>query len=167
MPAPFPYDAVAGVPNDPAESEAANLYNQYKWLARWSDEINADASELNLKKLAQLTFHCRKFRLYHEALQARIGGTHSAIEISNCIEGMWLMKDLSWGNRSQMTADIAAIYAEAGTFSDWVIANQQAARQFTTLEFDSNFESQIDVPIVVPMPAAVANRIATLRGLFA
>ena len=168
MPAPFPYDAVAGVPNDPAESEAVNLYNQYKWIARWSNEINQDAVNLNLKKLAQLTFHCRKFRVWYDALQAHItAATHTATEIGNCIEGVWLARDLTWGNRSQMNSDITAVYDGSGVFYDWVKANQQQARNYTTAQFDENFENQTDVPIVISMPAAVATRVAALRGLFA
>ena len=71
MAAPYPYNAVAGVPDDIAESDAVNLLRQYTWVARLVDEMNLDI-ELDLKRTMQLVFHCRQFRAWFDTLQARI-----------------------------------------------------------------------------------------------
>ena len=159
MPAPFPYNAVAGIPNDPAESEAENLVAQYSWLARWSDEMNTD-TDLDYKKLAQFAFHCRKFRRWYDALQAR-GNT-----ALDPIQGAFLKRKMSWGNRAAMNSDLTDIYTAAGTIYDWIVANMQEARSYGTVSFDANFENQTDTPVRVVKPAAVSTRMQQFRGLF-
>ena len=159
MPAPFPYNALAGVANDPAESEAENLVGQYSWLARWSDEMNKDV-DLDYKKLAQFAFHCRKFRFWYDALQAR---GNAALDP---IQGAFLKRKMSWGNRAAMSSDLQGIYTAAGTIYDWIVANMQEARNYTTARFDANFENQTDIPVKVVKPAAVATRVQQFRGLF-
>ena len=166
MSAPFPYNAVAGVANDPAESEAENLLAQYSWLARWSDEMNKDV-DLDYKKLAQFAFHCYKFRVWYDALQARItAGTHTPAQIGDCLEGVFRKRKMGWGNRAAMNSDLQDIYAAAGVVYDWIKTNMQEARNFTTAQFDANFINQTDVPVKVVKPAALATRIAQFRGLF-
>ena len=160
MPAPFPYNAVAGVANDPAESEAENLVAQYSWLARWSDEMNKDV-DLDYKKLAQFAFHCRQFRRWYDTLQAR-----GAANIGDQIEGAFLRRKMKWGNRAAMNSDLTDIYTAAGTIYDWIVTNMQEARNYTTAQFDANFENQTDVPVKVTKPAAVATRVQQFRGLF-
>jgi len=160
MPAPFPYNAISGVANDPAESEAENLVAQYSWLARWSDEMNTDI-DLDYKKLAQFAFHCRKFKVWYDALQAR-----GAANIGDQIEGAFLRRKMKWGNRAAMNSDLTAIYDAAGAIYVWIVANMQEARSYTTAQFDANFENQTDVPVKVIKSAAVAIRIQQFRGLF-
>ena len=160
MPAPFPYNAIFGVPNDPAESEAENLVGQYSWLARWSDEMNND-TDLDYKKLAQFAFHCRKFKVWYDALQAR-----GAANIGDVIEGAFLRRKMKWGNRAAMNSDLTAIYDAAGVIYAWIVANMQEARSYTTAQFDANFENQSDVPVRVSKPVAVATRVQQFRGLF-
>lgn len=159
MSAPFPYNAVSGVANDLAESEAENLVAQYIWLARWSDEMNKDV-DLDYKKLAQFAFHCRKFRFWYDALQARIPLPLDAIE------GAFLRRKMRWLTRLLMQQDLQDIYNAAGTIYDWIVANMQEARNYTTAQFDANFENQTDVPVKVAKPAAVATRVQQFRQLF-
>ena len=160
MPAPFPYNAVSGVANDPAESEAENLVTQYSWLARWSDEMNKDA-DLDYKKLAQFTFHCRQFRRWYDALQAR-----GAANIGDQIEGAFLRRKMRWLTPLLMRQDLQNIYTAAGTIYDWIVVNMQEARTYTAIQFDANFENQTDVPVKVPKPAPVSTRVQQFRGLF-
>ena len=160
MPAPFPYNAIAGVANDPAESEAENLVTQYSWVARWSDEMDKD-TDLDYKKLAQFAFHCRKFRVWYDALQVR-----GAANIGDAIEGTFLRRKMKWGNRAAMNSDLTAIYDAAGVIYAWIVANMQEARSYTTAQFDANFENQTDVPVKIAKPVAVATRVSQFRALF-
>src|SRR3990167_2948984 len=160
MPAPFPYNAVAGVANDPAESEAENIVSQYCWLDGWSDEMNKDI-DLDYKKLAQFAFHCRKFRFWYDALQAR-----GAPNIVDAIEGAFMLRKMKWGNRAAMNSDLTSIYNASGTIYDWIVVNMQEARSFTVVQFDANFENQSDVPVKIVKSPTVATRIQQFRGLF-
>lgn len=160
MPAPFPYNAISGVANDPAESEAENLVAQYAWLARWSDEMNKDA-DLDYKKLAQFAFHCRRFRQWYDALQVR-----GAANIGDQIEGAFLRRKMRWLTPLLMRQDLQDIYTASGTIYDWIVVNMQEARSYTTAQFDANFENQTDVPVKVAKPTAVATRVQQFRGLF-
>ena len=160
MPAPFPYNAIAGVPNELAESEAENLVAQYTWLARWSNEMNAD-TELNRKKFAQFIFHCFKYRFWFDQLALRDTQIRNA-----ALQGAFGRRRMTWGNQAQMLTDLQAIYDAAGVFYNFAVTNMQQARQFTTAEFDINFQNQTDVAITEPKSAAIATRISQFRGLF-
>lgn len=160
MAAPFPYESTAGAVTDPAESEALNLYRQYVWLARWSDEMNTD-TDLDLKKLAQFTFHCRKYRQWFDALQARGAAARPVIE------GVFAFKKATWASRAAMLSDLQAIYDGAGTIYDWIVANMQEARSYTVATFDAAFAEQTDVPVKIAKPAGVAARVGVFRALFA
>lgn len=159
MPAPAPYDGVAGAVNDPTESEALNLYRQYVWLYRWSDEMNTDA-DLDLKKLAQFAFHCRQYRRWFDALTAR------GVAARPVIEGLFAMKKATWATRAAMLQDLQALYDGAGTIYDWIKANATEARRYTVATFDENFDVQSDEPIKVAKPAALATRVGAFRALF-
>jgi hypothetical protein len=160
MPAPAPYDGVSGAVQDPAESEALNLYRQYAWLYRWSNEMNTDA-DLDLKKLAQFAFHCRKYRMWYDALVAR------GVPARAVIEGAFAFKKATWPTRAAMLQDLQAIYDGAGTIYDWIKVNATEARRYTTVTFDANFEVQSDEPIKVAKPPALATRVGAFRALFA
>ena len=161
MPAPFPYNATAGVTNEPAEGEAENLVGHYTWLARWSDEMNAD-TDLNRKKFAQFIFHCFRFRTFFDQLSLRDSQIRNA-----ALQGAFGKRRMAWGNQAQMLSDLQAIYDAAGAFYDFAVANMQQARQFTTAEFDSFFQSQTDVAIIETKTAALSTRISNFRNLFA
>ena len=167
MPAPFPYEAVAGTVTDAAESDAANLYRQYAWIARLLDEMNAEA-ELDLKKTMQLVFYARQLRARHEALQARVtAGTHTQAQIGDIVQGVFLAKKCSWASRAAMNADLTAIYNAAGVVADWIEANARGYKQGYSVNREISPGVMTDDPIKIVKPAGVATRVADFRNLFA
>ena len=166
MAAPFPYEGVAGASTDPAESEALNLYRQYTWVARLLSEMDAEA-EIDLKRVMQIVFHCRKFRSWRDELQARIGGTHTAQQILDVIEGVFAAKKCRWATRNAMQQDLLDIYTDAGTLADWIDTNAP--------EYKDGFSTNVvladgvmtDVPVKRAKPPALATRIAAFRSRFA
>lgn len=167
MAAPFPYEAVAGAATDPAESEAANLYRQYAWVARLADEMNAE-TELDLKRTMQFVHHARQFRHWFDALQARVtAGTHTQGQIGDILAGVFGAKRCAWPTRSAMNADFQEIYNAAGTAADWIDANAADYKQGWSINKEVSPGVMTDDPIKVAKPAGVATRIADFRGLFA
>jgi hypothetical protein len=164
MAAPFPYDAVAGVANDGAEFEAANLQGHFVWLARWSDEMDGDV-DLDLKKLAQFVLHCRAYRRWFDALAAR-GGPARAV-----IAGYFAHRKCAWATLADMVQDLQAIYDAAGVAADWIEANLAGYKGGYTMAVvigaDANgVPITSDVPVKAVKPPAFATRVAAFRGLF-
>lgn len=167
MAAPFPYESVAGAVTDMAESDAANLYRQYAWVARLVDEMNGE-TELDLKKTMQLVFHARQLRARHEALQARVThGTHTQAQIGDIVQGVFLAKKCSWASRAAMNADLTAIYNAAGVAADWVEANAGDYKQGYSINKEVSPGVMTDEPLKIAKPAGVASRLADFRALFA
>lgn len=159
MPAPYPYQAVSGAVVDPAESEALNLFRQYEWLARWSDEMNKDV-DLNYKKLMQFVFHMRQYRRWYALLQAK------GVAALPVIRGMFFFKKCQWATAADMTADLTAIYAECGLLFDWLKLNMPEARTYATLKMNDS-DDLVDEPITAVKSVEFGTRIAAFRGLFA
>lgn len=167
MAAPFPYEAVAGAITDPAEGDANKLFRNYAWVARLAEEMSAE-TELDLKRTMQLVFHSRQLRIFYEALQARVtAGTHTTVQIGDVIEGMFAYKKCRWASRSAMLADLAAIYAAAGTIADWVEANASDYKQGYSINKEVSSGVMTDEPIKTAKPAGIANRLSNFRALFA
>ena len=160
MPAPQPYDGHSGVFDDPAERLAPALHAQYKWLFRWSDEMDSD-TDLDLKKLAQFTGHCRAFRqIYQEIL------TLSAEE-SDAVDGFFAFKQCRWPSRAAMKADLDALSAACLTAADWIDANMPEIRTgFATLRLTAGGR-HVDDSIKIAKSAGVATKVAQFRALFA
>jgi len=166
MTAPFPYDGIAGAATDPAEGEAANLHRQYCWIARLADEMNAEV-ELDLKRTMQLVFHCRTFRQWYDALQARIGQGHTQAQIGDILQGLFALKKCIWATRAAMLQDLQGIYDDAGTVSAWIEANAAQYKQgFSTNVVVNDQGDMSDTPIKTTKTTAIATRISTIRARF-
>ena len=148
MPAPYPYEAVAGRAVDPAEAEAINLYRQYGWLARLSEEMNA-AANLDLKKTMQIVRHARQYRRWYDALQLR-GAT-----ARDQIEGFLLVKKCRWATRVEMAADLLAIYDGALTLADGLDANVPEYKTGWSTNIINPEGNQTDMPIMTTKSPAV------------
>lgn len=164
MTAPFPYDGVAGAQNDPAEAEAANLHANYKWVARLADEMNTEA-QLDLKRVMQIVLHCRKFRVWYGALQARGKAAEGVIE------GFFALKNCRWEKPEEMVSDLAAIYADCGTIADWIEANATDYKTGYTkgvvIAMSADGTPTIsDEAIKAEKPVALAGLLTTLRSRF-
>lgn len=160
MPAPFPYEAVSGRSN--IDQYAVQLYGNFMWLARWSNEINADA-DLDLKKIAQFAFkHCLGYRKAYEALTA----VEASAVAKHAVRSVFAMKAVVWPTDAEMLADLAAIYNACGTIYNWIDANLPAAKSFSTRTFDATGK-ETEVPLTIAKPGAVQTRIAAFRALFA
>lgn len=160
----FPYQAVAGAAVDPAESEAANLYANLCWVARLADEMDAD-TELDLKRVMQLVLHCRKFRVWYEALQTR------GVAARPVIEGVLAAKKITWPTRAEMLADLSALYADCGTLADWIEANAAGykAGYAKTMVVGNEIDGTpiiSDVAEKAAKPVAFGTRISALRARF-
>jgi len=164
MTAPFPPEAVAGTAVDPAESEASNLFAQYAWLARLSDEMTADP-DLNLKRVMQLVLHARKFRQWHQALQARGAG------VADRIAAVFALKKCEWPTKAAMSAELATINTDANSLADWIELNAPGYKQgFATVKvaaMDAEGAPVLtDEAMTTAKPAAAAVQLTALRALF-
>lgn len=166
MPAPFPYEAAAGVSRDAIESEAVNLFVNYMWVARLVDEMNSE-SVLDNKRAMQFVAHARQMRRWYEILQARIGASHTQVQIADVIEAMFAVKKCRWASRAAMNADLQAIYAASGTVADWIEANAGDYKQGYSINKEISPGVMTDEPIKVAKPAGVTSRLFDFRALFA
>jgi hypothetical protein len=159
MPAPAPYDGVAGRVS--LGQIAQNIVAHYKWLYRWSDEIGKDA-DLDLKKLAQLAFqHCRLFR----ELVTPFLPLASNIPFVRALVSEFAWHGMEWATLAEMRSDLAAIYQECGALFVYVRDNVPEARSFATRTYDANGQ-EIEQATKVAK-GAVAVEVAKLRALFA
>lgn len=159
MPAPYPYDAVAG--RVQLRSVADEIVAHYAWIARWSDEIGKD-TDLDLKKLAQLAFvHCRLFR---ERIQAFLPiATDSPLipALRRAFDSM----GVEWPTRAAMIADLSAIYQECANLWLYVRDNVPAARSFATRTYDAS-GAEIEQPAKIAKDPAITTEVAKIRALF-
>ncbi len=158
MAAPFPYDGMAGAINDPAEAEARNLHENYKWIARLADEMDAE-SELDLKRCMQIVLHCRKFRLWYEALAPRASGM-------DAIEGHFAMKKCRWSSAAACKKDLGDLYADAGALADWIEANVPEYKQGFAIVKVVSDGVLTDEPIKRAKPPELADRLTAFRSRF-
>lgn len=181
MTIPFPYNATAGVPNDPAEPEIIALYSQMAWIARLSNEMNG-AAELNLKRVFQLVLHMRKYRSWFSKLDARRqregvsqdpdwAFNRPAGQIGAMIRGFLMAEKMTWASQAAMLTDLAALNTNCGTFADWIEANAVEYKNgYTTATVVGTDADGVpivsDTAITSPMPAAFQTRVAALRANF-
>jgi hypothetical protein len=165
MAAPFPYESVAEARTDPAEAEAMNLYRQYAWIARLSDEMNNE-TVVDLKRTMQIVFHCRQFRRWYDVLQARIGKSHTAQLIADVIESVFATKKCRWLTRLVLQQDLSNIYAEAGALADWIEANAAEYKQGYSVNKEVSPGVMTDEPIKRFKSEDIATRISNFRALF-
>lgn len=159
MAAPFPYDAVAGRAS--LGQIAAQIVANYKWLARWSQEIGTDTN-MDLKKLAQLAFsHCRLFR---DLIQPFIP-VSAGDPIIAALQSEFAWHGLVWPTRAEMVTDVGLLYQRCGALFDYVRDNVPAARSFAVRTYDAN-GNEIEQPTVIAKDAAVATEVGRLRALF-
>lgn len=158
MAAPFPYEARSGRAN--IDNLALQLYGNYVWLARWSDEMNTDA-RLDLKKLAQFAFvHCTRFRSVYEKL-AEVG----VASVKDAVRSVFALKNCTWPDDAAMIADLTAIYNACGTAKTWVDANIPEAKTFASRTFDADGQ-ETEIANVIDKPQALATRVGAFRALF-
>ena len=178
MPLPRPYNGVAGAVNDPAESEAQNLFTQYAWVYRLATEMNAEA-QLDVKRAFQIALHTRKFRAWYDALQVRAARetlsadpdyptVRPAGEILDIIRGMFESRKARWPTKAAMVADLVELRTDCGTLYDWMEANQAEYKTaFSTNRVVNAAGDMTDDPIKIAKPAAFATRIATFSAKYA
>lgn len=153
MVAPYPYEAVSGRIS-PAQ-RAADLCAHYAWLARWSQEISSDP-DIDLKKVALLSLiHCRLF----VALVGAIGSDAA-------VEAAFVVRNIAWGTRSLMAADLTAVSTAAQALFVWVRDNMPEARDPVTLKGDPTSTALIEEVRHLAKPHPVEARIAGLRATF-
>lgn len=181
MTIPFPYNATAGVNNDPAEQEAFNLYINLAWIARLSQEVSTD-TDLNLKRVFQLVLHMRKYRSWFaklDARRAREGAsqdpdwpfTRVAGEIGSLIRGEFQKHKMIWASQPAMLTDINALNTNCGTFADWIEANASeyvsGYTKATVVGADPDGTPiTSDEAITIPKPGAFQTRVVALRANF-
>ena len=163
MVAPFPYEGVAGATADPAESEAANLYRHYSWLARLADEMN-DEAELDLKRAMQIVFHCRQFVHGFDVLQTT--HTDRLDEVAGVVLGTFAAKKCVWASEAEMEDDLASIQAAALDLADWIEANASEYKQGYSINKEIAPGVMTDEPIKVDKPEELATRLTNYRALW-
>lgn len=132
MAAPFPYEAVSGRVN--IDAQAANVYGQYGWMARWSDEIVADP-DLDLKKLFQLREHCRMFRA---ALDPFMPLEKLDAPIAVALMDFFSSKGIKFADEAAMATTLTERHASAATLQLAIDNTFPAPRTFARRAFDSN-----------------------------
>lgn len=165
MAAPFPHDARVGTIS--LGQIAQNIVANYKWLARWSDEIGIDA-QLDLKKLAQLAF--QHARLFRELVTPFLPLANNPAFVRALVsEFAW--SGMEWATLAEMRVDLAAIYQKCGELFPHVRDTVPEARSFAQRTYDTTGrEIEIVVVIAKDANAAVARAVALtseLRALFA
>ena len=156
MPAPFPADAVVGATT--LSRRAQEIYDHYKWLARWSDEIGKDAA-LDLKKLAQLgLIHCRRFAEFT---------ANPDLALSIAVARRFAADGIEWATRAAMLADLAAIRTEAAALHTFVRDQVPEAREPSKIGYSDTNDSGTEVILTIPKPHPAVTEVAKLRALFA
>ena len=159
MPAPFPYEFVSGRRN--LDSQCAQIFADYGWMARLSDEIVADA-ELDLKKLFQLHGHCRSYRV---ALDPFLPIEKQEEPIAVALMDFFSAKGIKWADEATMVADLVERHDAAGTLFDVIEAAFPAPRVFAERAFDAE-GSEIEIVPKVDKATAqlVVDAVITFRG---
>lgn len=181
MTIPFPYNATAGVSDDPVRAEVRALFPNLGWIARLSQEISVEDS-LNLKRVFQLVFHMRKFRAVLAKLDARRQREgvsedpdwpfiRPVGEVGSILRGELQTWKMTWASQGAMLTDLNALNTNCGTFADWIAANQGEYKNgYTTGTVIGQDADGIDVisdeAISIPKPAAFQTRVLALRANF-
>lgn len=157
MTAPFPIHVI----NQTAELTqiAENIFRDYTWIARWSDEIGTDA-HVDLKKLALLALkHAVSFA---QATDNPPAGIVAAVEKRFEAEG------LTWPTRNDMTTDLTAIRDECILLTAYVDTNVPEALEYEmrTLVKAGSVWNFVDVPQTMAKPHAVVAEVAKVRALY-
>lgn len=132
MPAPFPYEFVSGRRN--IDSQAAQIFGHYGWMARWSDEIVADA-DLDLKKLFQLREHCR---MYREALAPFLPLEKLDAPIAVALLDYFSSKGVKFADEAAMATILTERHDAAGVLQGVIDVTFPAPRAFSQRAFDAN-----------------------------
>lgn len=163
---PYPYDAVPGVMDDPAERSAQGLSRSLSWLARIADQMNADA-QYNLKLGKQLTEFCETYRRFYDELQAMIAaGTHSKELIAEIVGKTLASRKVSWPTVSQMNDDLLKLYNTAKDTAAWMEANAAQYKQGYSTNRVIATGVDTDDAIKIAKPAGLAKTVGDLRVLF-
>lgn len=160
MTAPYPHEGQAG--RHQPERMARQLFEDYVWLARWSNEIGNDAA-LDLKKLVQLAIvHCQSFR----AVIDNYTPIASSPEFVQAVEDRFSAGGSTWPDVATMRADLTALYQECGALFVFVRDNvPELANGYATLTWDA-INGFVEVPITAPKPHIAVPEVAKVRVLF-
>ena len=154
MPAPFPREAT--LKGQSTSNIANQVYANYAWLARWSEEIGADA-DVDLKKVAQLALaHCRDFAALTVDMRP---------DLARAISQRFGREGLTWPTAQAMVADLAAIRAEAVALRAFVQASVPEALVMSSRVWTAEGD-ETERPNKLVKPHPVVAEVAKLRALF-
>lgn len=165
MPIPFPYDAIAGSVNDPAERLMMAAYDNFKWVARLIDEMNAE-EEQDLKRTFQVIMHSRRFR--SQWLELRQYPTDEVLPV---IKGFFMMKGVEWKDDQQMLTDLDEVTNDIYELADWLETNTPEYKDgFTTVKIVAisaeGEATTTDEALKAAKPQELADKLTTIRGKF-